>query len=233
MGFNSKAEMMLGEVGRTPLDIDFSLFGIPVRVHPLFWLVGIVLGWAADSPQLLVIWVMCLFVSILIHELGHALMARAFGYWPHIVLYGMGGYAAYQPGRDRSLWQSIAITFAGPLAGFMFFGVVVAVYFGLDFAEVDLNENMQYALFILIYINLFWGLVNLVPVLPLDGGQICRDVLFMLRRIDGELWALRISVVAGILMAMLMYQIGLQFAAIMFGLLALFNLQALGARSQY
>ena len=67
---------MFGNVTPTPFDLNFSLFGIPVRIHPFFWLVAILTGWNPYLPKLIVIWVACFFVSILVHEMGHALTAK-------------------------------------------------------------------------------------------------------------------------------------------------------------
>src|SRR5579859_6601187 len=109
---------MLGNVAPTPFDLNFSLFGIPVRVHPLFWVVMAVLGWSAREPKLIFLFVVCAFVSVLIHELGHALTAKFFGSQPHIVLYAFGGYAAHQPIWGKSTGRTILILIAGPGAGF-------------------------------------------------------------------------------------------------------------------
>ena len=70
--------MLFTEPNRTPYDLRFNLFGIPVRVHPLFWLVAAILGAGSDpDPIELLLWIGTVFVSILIHEMGHALAARA------------------------------------------------------------------------------------------------------------------------------------------------------------
>src|ERR1043166_8856978 len=78
------------------------------------------------SPVDLMIWVAVVFVSILIHELGHALVARAHGWQPWITLYGMGGLASYQPTRHDTRSQ-ILISAAGPAAGFAFIAVILAI----------------------------------------------------------------------------------------------------------
>lgn len=222
---------MFGHVQRTPLDIDFSLFGVPVRVHPLFWLISILFGWNPDMPQFTVMWVMCVFVSILVHEMGHALMAEAFGYRCHVVLYMMGGYASYVPGRGYSAGKSIAISFAGPLAGFVLYGLIrLGTYIALE-AGAEIPFMLAVALNMLEFINLFWGLVNLLPILPLDGGRICEALLSMYRRINGQAWTYRIGVFCGFAVAYLFFQMQYQYGAIMFGLLALINLQQLGSLS--
>jgi stage IV sporulation protein FB len=65
----------------TRYDLRFTALGVPVRVHPLFWLVSIIFA-VQLPPPLAVIWVGVVFVSIFIHELGHALTIRAFGWYP-------------------------------------------------------------------------------------------------------------------------------------------------------
>ena len=74
----------------TQYDLRFTVAGIPVRVHPLFWLIALLLG-AAGDPLLLPAWVLVIFVSILIHELGHALAFRRVGQDSRIVLHMAGG----------------------------------------------------------------------------------------------------------------------------------------------
>jgi hypothetical protein len=92
---------MLGMPEPTPYDLRFRLLGIPVRVHPLFWLATAVLG-SGGSETLgpILIWIGCVFVSILVHEYGHGLMARLFRCRPSIVLYGLGGLCAYDAERQ-------------------------------------------------------------------------------------------------------------------------------------
>ena len=82
---------MLGIPAPTRLDLRFRLLGIPVRVSPFFWLVAVVIAWDEASPAITLIGVGCVFLSILVHELGHGLTARVFRDRPTIVLHGMGG----------------------------------------------------------------------------------------------------------------------------------------------
>ena len=89
--------MLLGEPAPTQADLHFRLFGFPVRVHPFFWVVSLLLGMGGrDRPirSNVLIWVAVVFVSILVHELGHAFMQRYYGGHPWITLYGFGGLAS-------------------------------------------------------------------------------------------------------------------------------------------
>src|SRR5438067_1873655 len=102
--------VMFGTVAPTPYDLRFSIFGIPVRVHPLFWVVTLLFASQGQhDPKLMLIGVVCFFASILVHELGHALTAQYFGWPPHIVLYSCGGYASYTPTWGHTTARNILI----------------------------------------------------------------------------------------------------------------------------
>ena len=112
--------MFLFEPERTAYDWHFRLFGIPIRVHPMFWLVGTILGFNAVElgVEYLLIWIVCLFVSILIHELGHVWMGQVFGADGHIVPDVFGGLAIGSNHLPNP-WRRIAVCLAGPVAGFL------------------------------------------------------------------------------------------------------------------
>jgi len=179
------------------------MFGIPVRVHPLFWLVCVLLSPISfrdenfDFP-LLALWVGCVFVSILIHELGHVVAGKIFGSHGHIVLYSFGGLAIGSSNLNRR-WQRVCVSFAGPLAGFILLalawgGLLVAPRPGLPKWTVQ-------ALLSLTYINLFWGVLNLLPLWPLDGGRISREFFEWLMPRSGTRVSLGISLLTGGLLA--------------------------------
>jgi len=115
---------MFNEPPPTQADLHFSLLGIPVRIHPFFWLVTLLLGYNLNDARSVLIWIAAVFPSILVHELGHALAMRVYGLRPRIVLYGMGGLTGYDSGdfaRSRvfdTLGQ-VFLSAAGPAAGFL------------------------------------------------------------------------------------------------------------------
>ena len=94
----------------------------------LFWVVTLILGAAGNpNPVGISLWVAAVLVSILVHELGHALVAKAYGWPPRITLYGMGGLAAYEPGSQQT-WKSRAIiAVSGPGAGFVLAAIVIGL----------------------------------------------------------------------------------------------------------
>src|SRR5262249_2171168 len=85
--------VLLLEPERTQFDLSWRMFGVRVRVHPMFWLISCLMGAnllnhpSGNGVGLLGIWVGCVFVSILVHEFGHVLMGRAFGADGQVVLY--------------------------------------------------------------------------------------------------------------------------------------------------
>ncbi|KAA0137879.1 MAG: hypothetical protein CME32_19400 [Gimesia sp.] len=229
---------MLGNVAPTEFDLRFSIFGIPIRVHPLFWVVAAFMGWNPDDLKFTWIWIACVFVSILVHELGHAIMAKIFGWPPQIILYHFGGLAVYQPYSGLTTQRSIIISAAGPMAGFILFGIVwvfryYSIRFGLwDGFSPQARGYIGLAFYDLIFINLYWGLINLAPVLPLDGGHICEDICKSVKRYRGDILALQISMVVAGGLAVYFFSQHMRYAGIMFALFGVFNFQMYQQRNR-
>ena len=88
------AVVFFAEPQRTSYDLNFRLFGVPVRVHPFFWLAMLLLGTNSETtPKEALVWVVAAFVSILVHEFGHVAAITYFGSRCHVVLHGFGGLA--------------------------------------------------------------------------------------------------------------------------------------------
>lgn len=188
---------MLMEPPPTRADMHLRMLRLPVRVSPWFWLFGLVSGWDNRQLDFVLAWIGVLFVSILVHELGHALVARFFGARDgRIVLYGFGGLAINSGGLKR--WQRILESLAGPGAGFLLYGLVwAAARFVLS--PETMSPLAVTALHDLEWICFWWGIVNLLPVYPLDGGQIAHELFQWRRPYDGLILAFRFSVVASII----------------------------------
>jgi stage IV sporulation protein FB len=239
----------------TRFDLNFSLAGIPVRVHPLFWLMALVFGASSGDPLQLLIWIVAVFLSVLIHELGHALAMRLYGQSSQIVLYAAGGLT--MPGQVR--WggalasvsltpnQEIVISLAGPGAGFLLAAliligsvaagssIIMTTIFGLiPFPVVVLPIGGQIANSIVmtfLWVNIFWGLINLLPVYPLDGGHVTRYVLLQADPWNGVRKSLWVSVIAGGIIAVLsLILMRSMYLAFLFGLLAFQSYQTLKGR---
>jgi Zn-dependent protease len=160
----------------------------------------------------LLVWVLAVFVSILLHEMGHALVIRSYGWRPWITLHAFGGLASYQPTHYRPQTQ-LVISAAGPVAGFLLAALLYAlleatgntVSYEFDWRSllsVDYERNSQlfdnpyvyFFVYWLLFLNIYWGVLNLLPIFPLDGGQICRSLLELFHRGEGLRLSLWISV---------------------------------------
>jgi len=144
---------------------------IPIFIHPLFWLLAGFIGWINSSSILgIVIWVGIIFVSVLIHEFGHALTSVFFKQKAKIQLVALGGVTSYE-GPKLKFWQQFIIVFNGPLFGFfLFLGAAFLLKFAWSPVVTTILQITKLA-------NLFWTVVNLLPIQPLDGGQLLRIVL--------------------------------------------------------
>ena len=212
--------MLFAEPPPTQGDLHFVLFGFPVRIHPFFWLIAILLGLGSREMIGVFVWVAAMFIGILVHELGHALVMRAGGLKPRIVLHGMGGLAipdrAYSGRSSGTAWQ-IFTSAAGPGAGFLLAGLIAA---GLFFAGCKVfvefvfpygpivgtsdpigSPVLRYFIHSLLFICITWGLVNLLPIYPLDGGNIAREVLLRIDTRTGIRRSLMLSVAAASVIA--------------------------------
>lgn len=189
---------MFAEPERTRGDLSFRLFGFRVRVHPFFWLATLLFGqglWNPDHPEFFLAWVAIAFVSFLVHELGHALAFRRFGVDAHIVLYALGGLAVpWDVVRGR--WQRVAVSLAGPAAGFALAGLVWLTDRAWVWSETGRFAAIVYLN--LLWINLVWGAVNLLPVIPLDGGRVSEELCAHFARRRGVRLAWQISMLTAL-----------------------------------
>jgi Zn-dependent protease len=232
--------MIFAEPGETRWDLRFRLGSIPVRVRPFFWLGTLLLaGLGPLEPMGIALWVLAVFVSILVHELGHALAFRYYGSQPRIVLHGMGGLAAAESGYGaQSHRSSIVISAAGPgaqllLAALIAGGLFAAGYqsplFGAVIGRGEPIPNHLLAIFVfdLLVINVGWALVNLLPVHPLDGGQIARDLFEMRDADQGLRRSLWLSAFAGFAAGVIGLWLGSLYIGILFFYLGAMNVLVL------
>jgi len=167
----------------TPLDLRFRLLGFSVRVSPWFWLTMFILGGDTYNDReygLLasLVWIVCGFVSILAHELGHAIAAGWFRSRGRIVLVPFGGAMEYLDGPPPSGWRRLTVSLMGPGAGFAFLLVLIVTQLSTGWATQ--HSMLTLIFFYLVVQNFYWSLLNLIPVWPLDGGYAMREIFHIL-----------------------------------------------------
>jgi membrane-associated protease RseP (regulator of RpoE activity) len=185
------------------LDFRWRIGQIHIRVGPTFWFASAVLGirYYADPEGgglgFFLFWMAAVFVFVLLHELAHAAITRAFGAPAEVVLYALGsttiGLEAI-PQRGRRLLAH--------LVGVVVQGVILALVWSVTL--IPFPESLQQsgweaplgtALVMLVWINYYWALLNLLPIWPLDGGQICVEIGEALLGRRGRVFALVFSLV--------------------------------------
>ena len=228
--------MIFAEPPQTTFDVRFKLGRVPVRIHPFFWVSTLGLSLQPGATILGVsVWVVTVLISILVHELGHAGAFYSFGWKPRITLYGFGGLAsadARGAARPPSGRTQILISAAGPFAGFALAGIVTAMVLSLGYQVPLLHWTIgsgapiaSRALYLFVFdvmvINVLWGLINLLPVHPLDGGQIALEVAQARDPINGVKRSVWISFIVATATALVgLVAFGSVFTAFLFGYLA-------------
>ncbi len=180
----------MGQIGSIPL---FRVFGIRLELHLTFFLILLYAAWAgarvdgvAGAAWSLLL-VSLLFVSVVLHELGHSLTARIYGIQTHrILLLPIGGMAQLEE-MPRQPWREFFITLAGPAVN-----IVIAFLIGLPLVlagsfpqseaawlSVFQNYSLHSLALTMLAYNIVMAVFNLIPVFPMDGGRIFRSLLAM------------------------------------------------------
>ena len=180
-----------------------NIKGIPIKIHLTFFLL---LVWVAldeqqagGDPLTEVLFVTTLFACIVLHELGHALVAGYFGIRSRdIILYPFGGVASImgEPGPKAEFF----ITIAGPLVN-----IIIALSL-LPFIEIpaELSQVVHLSFATRVFIaNVILVLFNFLPAFPMDGGRIFRAILALLRVKSATFIAARVSQVLSLGLAAL------------------------------
>lgn len=205
--------------------LTFRFGKIPVQVHGSFFLTMLLFSAGnLRNPGLVVGWIVAAFVGVLMHELGHAYAGRLFGLSPAIQLHGMGGLTTWIAGKRISPAKQIVVSLAGPLVG-------IAVGLPLVFLAPKLSLSPMQAAMLegVIFVNLGWGILNLLPILPLDGGNIMASLFVIVSPKRGEAAARFVSIGVGVAVGAFALYSGVLFGGILALLYAVRNFQALRA----
>lgn len=178
----------------------FTFKGIPVGFQPMFLVLIVILSINMGTVTECITFGICAVLGVLIHEFGHALTAKHYGLKPQIMLHGFGGVTMHS--RSATDKQEFFITLAGPLAGLITGGIFFGIILVLSSIPVTAEILMQYKVFLsfltfMFYVNLVWGIFNLIPIIPMDGSKVLN---FIIRRFTDQKKAAKISAVIGFIL---------------------------------
>lgn len=169
--------------------------GIPVRIEWPFFIFAGLLGLDFRGWRILA-WIVIVFVSVLVHEFGHALLLRAFGQRPTVHITPISGLT--HPERPLPRGRNIAVSLAGSVFAFAVLGVPAiflrqqALHFPDGWAFQ--HPNWFWVVYFVAQVNIWWSIFNLLPLLPLDGGHVSESII-------GPFRARVVAVVVGVLAA--------------------------------
>jgi stage IV sporulation protein FB len=167
--------------------------------------------------------VVVLFVAILLHELGHALAARCYRQNPQIELHAMGGTTGWTWVDELKWYQRIVISLAGPGIGFLVGG---RLYLGYALAPAEEPPWLHLAGQDFLWVTVAWGIFNLLPLMPLDGGHVLSETLeHRLGSQRGRLLARKVSCVTGFAGLLVGFALNQLWAGILCGVFAFDNMQ--------
>ncbi len=168
------------------MTLSFRIGAIPVRIRPSFFVGAAILYLMAGTPDplRLALWTAIVLASVIAHELGHAVAGVGFGLHPSIELHSFGGTTSWAAAARPSPARRILISLAGPAMGFAVAALVkgLAVLLGAHGVLPSSGSASQLSAFVygnLLFVNVYWGILNLVPMLPLDGGNVMAQALEM------------------------------------------------------
>lgn len=182
----------------TPYDLNFGLGRTRVSIHIGFWIVSAIFGWdwIRLGIEYVLIWIVCVLLSILLHEFGHVWAGQMFGADGDIVLYSFGGLAVGSNNLTHR-WQRVIVSLSGPgvqliLYAFMWW---LRTYVVQD-KFIEWPKELKIAWFMMESINLYWPFLNLLPIWPLDGGMVTREICEWIMPREGTRVSLGISMIA-------------------------------------
>ena len=194
---------------------------IPIKISLGFFITSGFIGFLVSRSLIgTLIWMGIIFVSILVHEFGHALTAKGFGQDVKIELIAFGG-ATIPSGPSLSKPKEFLVVLAGPLFGFGLF-LLSSALMHVSFFQNPIALNILGGFRL---INLFWTIVNLLPILPLDGGQLMRIIFESIFGPKGKRIALLSSLALAIVFGLWFLVVGYFIIAILFFLFAFQNFE--------
>ena len=175
--------------------LSFRVGPFPIRIYPWFFLTAVMLGGNFGFGWKMAAWIFVVFLSVLVHEMGHALVGRAYGGHPEIHLQAFGGVTFPQFQRPPPPGRQFILSVAGPIFGLFLGGVAWTL---VHFFPPARGSPTDWTMRQFMWVSVVWAFFNLLPILPLDGGQMMLAVLEGLRKKPSVALASWISVVLSV-----------------------------------
>lgn len=158
--------------------VHFRIAGIPVHVQPVFFVIAGLFGlrYIDFGVDVVAVWIATSFVSILVHELGHGIALKVFGEPSAIVLHGFGGVTISQRRQRLGRARSVVVSLAGSLTALVLLWLPTRQLWGSDDWVQGKPELLLWAVLFLSFQNLWWSIANLLPIRPLDGGNVAAEI---------------------------------------------------------
>ena len=213
--------------------LKFRIAGIPVRVDPTFLIIIGIFGYISQPVgqpfqwSIVVAWLVIAFISILFHELAHAIVFRHYGIRPSISIQGLGGLTTGS--GDLSPGQHVFVSLAGPLSVLILIGLPAAWIWHTGSVTSELGRQV---LDVVLFINIGWSVLNLLPILPLDGGNVAMSLLDLSTKGRGRRPAEILSIVVAAALGLVALAIGQIFIAMFMGVFAFMNIGSLSRVKQ-
>jgi stage IV sporulation protein FB len=203
-----------------------QIFGFPLRIDPFFFVTAWLIG-GRQEPLWMLVWVAVVLTGVLAHELGHAFAGRRLGLQPWIRLMAFGGMTGWMRPRHLTAGQNILISAAGPAVGISIGGA--ALLAGMAGVFAGAPPAVTQLLNFVVWVNLGWGVLNLLPILPLDGGHILASVAGLVAGRNGRVAARVFSIVLTVVIGLWALFAGQWWILILGVVLTLANVQGLRA----
>jgi stage IV sporulation protein FB len=178
--------------------LSFRVGPFPIRVYPWFFLSAVLLGGNFGFGWQMFAWIFVVFLSVLVHELGHALVGRAFGGHPEIHLQAFGGVTFPQFHKPPGPGRQFLLSVAGPVFGLLLGALAWTLVRSFPPAH---GSPTDWTMRQFMRVNVLWAVFNLLPILPLDGGQMMLAVVEGIRRKPSLALASWISVALSVAVA--------------------------------
>ena len=204
-----------------------SIRGTTIRVETSFLILiafFVLFSMQSGTPiEHALLWIPVVFLSVLLHELGHASILGLLRFGPsEIALAGMGGFT--QNRRRSKPWQEVLVSLAGPITSFLLAALAWWVLSAFPLATRD--PMLRAFMPLMVRANISWGILNLLSVHPLDGGQALRNFArIVVSERTALLFSVWLSMLIGVPLVLWSLYQGQLFLAVIAGFLTVQNYQ--------